>query len=193
MKFITVQPDTDLSNPFTAGHVKVAETMESFAKTEELKISGHLTPYGITCSVTGNTSFFKNFDMKVRRQLENATTDVIPTRSPYSNIIDLTSDILLDVGSVKFRIERTGVIRKLRNKLMRYTPITSNGSHILYSKDTKLGAKISPVDLSSLGKIDWLEFRNQRITLRSLFIPNSDSELVNWLNAIEGLVKRIST
>jgi hypothetical protein len=52
MKFITVQPDTDLSNPFTAGHVKVAETMESFAKMKELKISGLLTPYGINCSVT---------------------------------------------------------------------------------------------------------------------------------------------
>ena len=192
MKFITVQPDTDLSNPFTAGHVKVAETMESFAKMKELKISGLLTPYGINCSVTGNTALFKNFEMKVRRQLENAKTDVIPTRSPYSNIIDLTSDMLLDVGSVKFRIERKGVIRKLRNKLMGYTPITSNGSHILYSKDTKLGAKISPLDLSSLGKIDWLEFSNQRITLRSLFIPGSDSVLVNRLNAIERLVKKIS-
>ncbi len=193
MKFITVQSDTDLSNPFTTGHIKVAEIMESFAEIEGLQIAGLLTPYGINCTLTGNTAFFKNVEIQVHRKMENVTTDVIPHRSPYSSIIDLKAEILVGSDAVKCRIDRRGIIRRLRNKLKGYAHITSNDTYVLYSNDSTLGARISLEDLSSLGKIDWLEVNNQRIVLRSLFIPDNVPEFVEWSKAIEGIVKRTSS
>lgn len=193
MNHISIQSDTDMSNPFTEGFVKVGKEMEAVAEELGLKISGRLTPYGLHCVIEGETPFFKNLKVKVWRKLENVATDSIPLMSHYSTIIELNSEVSIAGMNTKIRIGRKGILGRFKARLLGLKACQQNGMLVLYSNDPSLGDAITSADLVSLDKLHWLKFQCNRIELRSLSIPEDKSKMVAWLSSIEQLIRIATT
>ena len=188
MKYITIQSDTDLSNPFIEGFVKVGNNIELVADELGLNVSGLLTPYGIKCTMVGETPFFKNFEMSIRRKIENVSTNVIPTKSPYSTILTLESEIPSTDVKTRFKIVKKGVFGKLRSTLSGLKEHQTSDNLVMYSKNS-INKKISSSDLEALEKLDWLNFQQGQLKLKSLDVPKDKSKFLSWLNSVEFLIK----
>lgn len=187
MEHITIQQDTDLSNPWTLSYIRIGNAWELFAKKNNLQISGLLSPYGIKCNISGSFNNFRNLKIELQNQIENVSAG-IPRRSPYSSIINLECTVRTSKVDDRITIKRKGLFTWMMAIFKGRTTIGRSKKLVAYTDQQKSGLSMSIADLDLLSDLHWLKMKDRELELRSLHIQDKTEDIEIWFNALERIL-----
>jgi len=187
MEHITIQPDTDLSNPWTSSYIRIGNAWEAFAKKNNLQISGLLSPYGIKCNISGSFNNFRSLEIEFQKQLENVSAG-IPRRSPYSSIINLECTVRTSKTDDRITIKRKGLFTWMMAIFKGLTTIARSKKLVAFTAQRNSGLSMSNADLEILSELHWLRMKARKLELRMLHIPDNIEDIELWFNALERIL-----
>ncbi|WP_299368267.1 hypothetical protein [Winogradskyella sp.] len=188
MNHIIIQSGTNPNTPWASDFIALGNAWENYAMANNLKISGLIHPYGISCNLTGTINDFKTVEISITKKMENVTTGVIPQTSPYSSIIKMKARTMgLRTGD-RLEIRKNSFTNRLLGQLNGLAVIKKTEELIIYSNRTKRDAKPFFDDLEALSDLDWLKVKNGEVMVRALKIPSETKQVESWFQTLNKIV-----